>query len=143
MAKGGEQSGSEARAEAPALTPEVTKRALTAVVAAWLVPGLGHVLLGRWIRGICLGLLLLFMFAVGLLLEGSLSKPVGGSYLSALAALADMGMGPVYFLAHSLDWGVGTPTSATHEVGNTFHWSAGVMNMLLMLDAWDVATGRK
>ena len=134
-------------AERPAPTqpvsPEAALRGVKAVVLGWLVPGLGHVVLGRPRRGAALGGILLLMFAVGLLLEGSLSRPSGGSYLSLLATLADLGMGPVYFLAQALGWGAGQVTSATHEIGNTFHWSAGVMNMLLLLDAHDVATGKK
>ena len=131
------------RAGGSPVTPEAATRGIVAVVLTWLLPGLGHVYLGRRKRGLFLGGLLLGMFAVGLALEGILSKPAGGSYVSTLAAVADMGMGPVYFLAQSLGWDVGRMTAATHEVGNTFHWSAGVMNMLLMLDAHDVATGKK
>ena len=134
-------AGGAERSGAP--SPEATLRSAVAVTLGWLLPGLGHVYLGRWRRGCFLGGLLFLMFAVGLLLEGSLSRPSGGTYLSALATLADLGMGPVYFLAQALDWGAGRVTSATHEVGNTFHWSAGVMNMLLLLDAHDHATGRK
>ena len=43
----------------------------------------------------------------------------------------------------SVGWGDGRLTAATHEIGNTFHWSAGVMNMLLLLDVHDIAKGRK
>ena len=143
MAGGDDRADAAARAGGSPVTPEAATRGIVAVVLAWVLPGLGHVYLGRRKRGLFLGGLLLGMFAVGLALEGSLSKPAGGSYLSTLAMLADMGMGPVYFLAQSVGWDAGRMTAATHEVGNTFHWSAGVMNMLLMLDAHDVATGKK
>ena len=57
--------------------------------------------------------------------------------------MADLGLGPFYVVAMKLGWGAGRVAAATHEVGNAFHWSAGVMNMLLMLDAGDIAIGRK
>lgn len=143
MGEGNDRKDEAVRADGPAVTPEAATRGIVAVVLAWLVPGLGHVYLGRRKRGLFLGGLLLGMFAVGLALEGSLSRPAGGTYLSTLAMLADLGMGPVYFVAQATGWDAGRMTAATHEVGNTFHWSAGVMNMLLMLDAHDVATGKK
>jgi hypothetical protein len=124
-------------------SPEAATRGLVAVALGWLLPGLGHAWLGRPRRGAAMGGILLLMFATGLLLEGSLSKPSGGTYLSALATVADLGIGPLYFVAQLLDWGAGTVTAATHEIGNTFHWSAGVMNLLLLLDAHDIGTGRK
>ena len=143
MADGDASRDAAARADGSPVTPEAATRGIVAVALAWLLPGLGHVYLGRRKRGLFLGSLLLGMFAVGLALEGSLSKPAGGSYLSLLGMLADMGIGPLHFIAQATGWDAGRVTAATHEVGNTFHWSAGVMNMLLMLDAHDVATGRK
>jgi hypothetical protein len=113
------------------------------VALAWLVPGLGHGLLGRWRRGVAQGLLILGMYAVGLLLDGALSHPREGSYLALLATVADLGVGPLYLVLRALGAGVGDVTAATHEIGNTFHWSAGIMNLLLVLDAFDVSQGRK
>jgi len=123
--------------------PVSPARTGAAVVLAWLVPGLGHGLLGRWRRGLLQGVVILGMFAVGLALQGSLSQPREGSLLSLLATVADMGVGPLYFVLRALGAGVGDVTAATHEIGNTFHWSAGIMNMLLVFDAFDVARGRK
>lgn len=131
------------RSAAKAGSPEAARRGLIAVGLGWLLPGLGHAWLGRPRRGAAMGGILLLMFALGLLLEGSLSRPTGGSYLSLLATVADLGIGPLYFVAQLFDWGGGRVTSATHEIGNTFHWSAGVMNLLLLLDAHDIGTGRK
>ena len=122
--------------------PSAARSAL-AVVLAWLLPGLGHAYLGRPRRAGVFASLILLMFVVGLVLEGSLSAPRDGSYLSILATFADLGTGPLYFIVRAAGWGIGDVTSATHEIANTFHWSAGIMNMLLCLDAFDVAQGRK
>ena len=124
-------------------SPLPGRSAAVAVVLAWLVPGLGHLYLGWPRRALLYAFVILCLFGFGLRLEGTLSWPERKSYLSVLATLADLGVGPVYAIAHWLGWGAGRVASATHEIGNTFHWSAGVMNMLLMLDTWDIALGRK
>ena len=136
----------EAAAE-PVSAPDggtaTVKRAALSVVLTWLLPGLGHFYLGRRRRAALYGFIILLMFVLGLCLDGSLSTWVEGSYLSGLATVADLGAGPVYVVAQLTGAAAGEVTSATHEIGNAFHWSAGVMNMLLMLDAADIATGRK
>lgn len=114
-----------------------------AAALTWLLPGLGHFYLGWRRRAALYAFVILFMAGFGLWLDGSLSRTAGGSPLTVLAALADMGLGPLYFVVLKAGAGVGRVASATHEIGNAFHWSAGVMNMLLMLDAGDIARGRK
>ncbi len=126
----------------PSPAPSVA-RARVAVLLAWAVPGLGHIVLGRRARGAFFAVLLFFMFGMGLWLEGTLSRPGSGAYLATLATIADLGNGLWYVGAQLAGWGGGRAASATHEAGNAFHWSAGVMNMLVMLDAWDIASGRK
>ncbi|MEM7247250.1 MAG: DUF6677 family protein [Acidobacteriota bacterium] len=118
-------------------------RTILSMVLAWLLPGAGHLYLGRPRRAaLYLGIVML-MFFVGLQLDGTLSRPVQGRYLSYLAALADMGVGPLYWVSQAMGWGLGRVTAATHELGNAFHWTAGLLNMLLVLDAHDIAQGRK
>ncbi len=119
------------------------RRRAVAVLLAWLVPGLGHFYLGWRRRAALHGGVVVFMFVLGLVLQGGLSHPQPGSYLSLLATIADLGAGALYFVADWSGWAVGRVGAATHEIGNTFHWSAGVMNMLLVLDAHDIAVGRK
>ena len=60
-----------------------------------------------------------------------------------LAGLAEMGAGLVYFLARLLQFGAGDVKSVTYEYGYTFCIVAGLLNMLIVLDAYDIATGRK
>ena len=119
------------------------KSAALAAGLTWIVPGLGHAYLGARKRAALYAFLILFMASFGLWLEGGLSRPTGGSLLSLLATVADLGLGPFYFIALKVGVGGGRVAAATHEIGNAFHWSAGVMNMLLMLDAGDIALGRK
>ena len=122
--------------------PVPSRSAVVAVALAWAVPGLGHLYLGRRRRGLIYLAVLAVMFGTGLALEGGLSRPDSPTYLATLATVADLGNGLAYVIAQLMHWGAGRPASATHEAGNAFHWSSGVMNMLLVLDAWDTATGR-
>ena len=111
--------------------------------AAWAVPGAGHVWLGRHRTGGLLAATLLAMFLVGLALEGELFGPVLGQPLVTLSALADVGIGVVYFLARAVGAGGGRVVAATYEFGNTFLVVAGLLNALVVLDAYDIAVGRK
>lgn len=110
---------------------------------AWLLPGAGHLWLGRRQKGIIFLVVLLFMFVVGLLLHGRLFPLAVSEPLVFLGAIADRGIGLPYFLARLLDAGNGTVIAVTYEYGNTFLMAAGLLNALVILDAFDIAMGRK
>lgn len=111
--------------------------------AAWLVPGAGHLRLGRRQKGIVFLVVLPLMFALGLAFEGRIFPFQLSEPLVALAAFADIGIGALYFLAWALGWGAGTSVATTYEYGNTFLIVAGLLNLLVVLDAYDTAVGRK
>ena len=111
--------------------------------AAWAVPGAGHLWLGRHRTGGILLAVLLLMFVVGLSLEGRLFWFDGAEPFGLLLAFADVGIGVAYFVAQFLELGQGTVVAATYEHGNTFLVVAGLLNMLVALDAYDIAEGRK
>ena len=111
--------------------------------AAWAVPGAGHLLLGRRRTGLILLAALPLMFAVGLALEGRLFPFDAGQPLVLLMALADLGIGMPYFAAAALGLGDGRVVAPTYEYGNTFLIVAGLLNLLVVLDAGDIARGRK
>lgn len=116
----------------------------TLVVAlAWLVPGLGHLLLGRKQRAAVFALVVVVSFVVGILCQGELILPKAGDPLSYFATVATVGNGILFFVARFLGLGDGVPTAVTYEYGNAFLLTAGVMNLLLMLDAYDIAVGKK
>ncbi len=116
---------------------------LLVCAAAWMVPGAGHLWLGRRRTGLLLLAVLLLMFAVGLWLEGRLFPFDGREPFGLLLALADLGIGAPYFAARFLDLGGGRVVAATYEYGNTFLVVAGLLNLLVVLDAYDIAEGRK
>jgi hypothetical protein len=83
------------------------------------------------------------MFVIGLALQGRIFPFEVSQPLVCLAAFADLGIGAPYFVAWALGRGAGTVVEATYEYGNTFLIVAGLLNMLVMIDAFDIALGRK
>ena len=117
--------------------------ALLVCAAAWLLPGLGHLLLKRTQKGLVFLVVVPAMFALGLVLQGRIFPFEWAQPLVALAAFADVGIGLPYFLAWMLGAGAGTVVTPTYEYGNTFLIVAGLLNMLTVLDAFDISAGRK
>jgi hypothetical protein len=111
--------------------------------AAWLVPGAGHLWAGRVQKGIVFMCAIPLMFLTGLLLQGSIFPFQFSEPLGALGALAEFAAGLPWIFARMLDAGAGTVTAATWEYGNTFMIVAGLLNSLIVLDAFDIAMGRK
>lgn len=112
-------------------------------VAAWAVPGAAHLWLGRRQKGLTFLIALPLMFAVGLLLHGRLFPFEPSQPLVALAAIADVGMGVPYGLAKAAGLGGGRVVDWSYEYGNAFLIVAGLLNLLIVLDAYDIAVGRK
>jgi hypothetical protein len=110
---------------------------------AWAVPGAGHILLGRRQKGVVFLVALPLMFAFGLWLEGRIFPFEFTQPLVALAAFADLGIGVPYFVAKLTGFGAGRVVEITYEYGNTFLIVSGLLNMLVVLDAFDIAEGRK
>ncbi len=122
----------------------MSRRTIAAMVLAYLIPGAGHLYLGRKGRAIAFFVIVVLMFALGLAIDGDLYtlNHTGGSLLRLLAALGSMGSGILYFVAVGMG-AHGDVTSITYEHGTAFTITAGLMNLLLMLDAFDISEGRK
>ena len=127
-----------------AQTPRVGGPAPAVVcVVSWLVPGAGHLMLGRRQKALVFFVALTVMFGIGLALKGRLAAFDFSDPLVGLAAVANLGMGVPYFIARFLDLGQGIVTAASYEYGNTFLIVAGLLNLLVAIDAYDVRLGRK
>ncbi len=113
------------------------------LLAAWLVPGSGHLWLGRRAKGLIFLVALPTMFALGLALQGRLFPFEASQPLVFLAAAADVGVGVPYLAAWALGWGQGQVAAVTYEYANAFLIVAGLLNMLVVLDVYDTAVGRK
>lgn len=112
-------------------------------VAAWLVPGAGHLWMGRRQKGLVFLVALPLMFLTGLWLQGRIFPFEIAEPLVALAAGANLGIGIPWFLSRALEAGGGVVTAATYEYGNSFMIVAGLLNFLVILDAFDIGMGRK
>jgi hypothetical protein len=118
-------------------------RALLLATIAWLLPASGHLLLGKRFRAFGFVVALLVAFGLGLQLQGNLYRPTAGQPLSYLATLGAMGIGAPYFVARYGAEYQGRPEAQGFEYGTIFLLSAGLMNLLLVLDVWDIARGRR
>jgi hypothetical protein len=118
-------------------------------LAAWAVPGLGHLLQRRWARALLLGGAVWGMFLTGLWLGGHLFRVTSSDQgLSALLQLlpmtANVGAGLLYIFCWLTNTGFADHAQmVTYEYGNMFLLVAGLLNYLAMLDAFDIAAGRK
>src|ERR1700749_694069 len=96
----------------------------------WLVPGAGHLLLKRWIRGGLLLVSIVAMFLIGLAMEGHIYHPNGGAILDMLGFVGDVGAGALYILSTALGWGPGAIEHATADYGTKFLIVAGLLNFI-------------
>lgn len=128
------------------------------VLVSWLVPGLGHWLLGKKVRAGVFAGVILASFVTGVLLSGELAVPQDNSPLSWFFAFGCLGNGGLYLLrlimVNGLDGllssafpygfqGGGDPVAAGFFYGKTFLYTAGLMNLLVVLDVIDIARGDK
>ena len=115
-----------------------------AVALAWVFPGLGHAYLRRGRTAIVYAAVVTATFVLGLSFEGRLYSIEAGQPLSILATFAVYGAGLLNIGARPLsDNPGGAVLKVTYEYGCAFLLTAGLMNLLLMLDAYDIAAGRK
>ena len=112
-------------------------------LAAWAVPGAGHLWHGRRFKGFAFLIAIPLMFAIGLSIDGRLFPFDTSEPLVALAALAHIGIGIPYFIASALGLGVGDVRAVGYEYGNAFLIVSGLLNLLVVIDACDIALGRK
>jgi hypothetical protein len=117
--------------------------ALLAPTIAWLIPGAGHLIQRRWIRGFVLMACVVTMFALGLAMDGKIYKPNTGDLLEMLAFVGDIGAGGLYILGRMLDWGSTAISYATADYGTKFIVVAGLLNVMCVVDAYHIAIGKK
>ena len=112
--------------------------------SGFVLPGLGHILMGRWVRGALLALAIGLMFLFGISMQGELyANDLGQTPLRLFGFFADVGVGLMYWLAEHAKLGVGNMSARTYDYGTTYLWVCGLLNYLTVLDAFDIARGRK
>jgi hypothetical protein len=113
------------------------------LIAGWLIPGAGHLMLRKWVRGGLLMVSIVAMFVIGLALKGKVYTPNTGDLLDILNFAGDLGNGLLYVLARIFDLGAVTVQVATADYGTKFMVVAGLLNIISAVDAHSLATGRK
>ncbi len=116
---------------------------LAICAAGWLIPGLGHVFLRRWIRGLIFAACAVLLFVTGIATGGKLYDLQFEQPLHLFAFIANAGAGILYIGAEHFQLGIGSMTAPSYDYGTTFLWVCGLLNYLIVLDAFDVAQARK
>jgi len=129
----------KAKAQAETLTP----MSVIAPAVGWLIPGAGHMIQKRWIRGGLLFISIVTLFLLGLAMQGRIYKANGGDILDMLGFVGDLGAGGLYIVTLAMDWGQGAIAFATADYGTKFMIVAGLLNFISVADAYHIAIGKK
>jgi hypothetical protein len=132
----------DAPAPAAAAVP-LTPAAALAPALAWIIPGAGHLMQKRWIRGLLIMFSVVAMFAFGLAMEGKIYKSNTGDLLDILGFIGDLGSGSLYILGRIFEWGGANITTANADYGTKFIVVAGLLNIMAAVDAYHIAIGKK
>ena len=116
---------------------------VVAPALGWLVPGAGHIIQRRWIRGLLLLVSITSLFVLGLMMQGRIYRPNGGDILDMLGFIGDIGAGGLYIVTRGMDWGQGAIARATADYGTKFMIVAGLLNLIAVADAYHIAIGKK
>jgi hypothetical protein len=130
-------------AENNGAAPDAETKAWGVAVSGWLLPGLGHALLNMWGRAAVVFFTVGVLVVVGALMRGNLFSARGSDAFDALGYLADLGTGSFYFLARTLERHGADVSHAGGDYGTRFLATAGVLNLLAALHAFEAARGRK
>ena len=113
------------------------------LIAGWLIPGAGHLLLGRWVRGALLFVSIVAMFGIGLALRGKVYGPNTAELLDMLNFAGDLGACLLYVAARVFDLGQAAVQIAVADYGTKFMIVAGLLNFIAVADAYHIAIGKK
>jgi hypothetical protein len=130
------------KSKAADATP-VTMMSVLAPAVGWLIPGAGHMIQKRWIRGGLLFVSIVTLFLLGLAMQGRIYKANGGDILDMLGFIGDIGSGALYIVTLANDWGQGAIAFATADYGTKFMIVAGLLNFISVADAYHIAIGKK
>lgn len=116
---------------------------LAPLIAAWLVPGGGHLWQRRWGRGALLLVSISSLFLLGLAMRGRFFRLTPSSWVESLGFLGDLSSGLLFLAARWLGYDAAPAASPMADYGTKFLLVAGLLNVLCILDAYDIAVGKK
>jgi hypothetical protein len=121
----------------------VSAMAVLAPAVGWFIPGAGHMIQKRWIRGALLFISIVALFVLGLLMQGRIYRANGGDILDMLGFVGDLGAGALYIATLALDLGQNAIAFAVADYGTKFMIVAGLLNFIAVADAYHIAIGKK
>src|SRR5436305_685079 len=122
---------------------KTSNMSVLAPALGWLIPGAGHLVQKRWIRGFLLMGSVVIMFVLGLLMQGRVYQPNGGDILDILGFIGDVGAGGLYIVTRLMDIGHGIVAHATADYGSKYIIVAGLLNFICVAVAYHIAIGKK
>ncbi|MGA6980529.1 MAG: DUF6677 family protein [Candidatus Sulfotelmatobacter sp.] len=123
--------------------PASSMMAVLAPALGWFIPGAGHLIQRRWIRGLLLLVSISTLFVLGLLMQGHIYKANGGDILDILGFVGDLGAGGLYIATLAANGGQGAIAFAIADYGTKFMIVAGLLNFIAVADAYHIAIGKK
>jgi hypothetical protein len=129
----------------PAAAPAQPASVMSIIAPAvgWLIPGAGHIIQKRYIRGALLLISIGTLFVLGLMMQGHIYKANGGDILDILGFIGDLGAGGMYITTLAMNWGQGAIAFAVADYGTKFMIVAGLLNFIAVADAYHIAIGKK
>ncbi|HTK95334.1 MAG TPA: DUF6677 family protein [Terriglobales bacterium] len=121
----------------------LTAMAVVAPIVGWFIPGGGHFVQKKWIRGALLLVSVVSMFWLGIAMGGKVYVGNAGDLLDILGFVGDAGGGLLYILARNLEWGATSIATASGNYGSIFIIVAGLLNIVSAVDAHEIALGKK
>ena len=134
---------STAKTKAAVTTQAASMMPVIAPAVGWLIPGAGHIVQKRWIRGVLLLISIGSLFVLGLLMQGHIYKANGGDILDILGFIGDLGAGGMYVVTLAMNGGQGAVAFAIADYGTKFMIVAGLLNFIAVADAYHIAIGKK
>jgi hypothetical protein len=133
---------SSANAQAAPSQP-ISAISIVAPAVGWLIPGAGHLIQKRWIRGLLLMISIVIMFVLGVLMDGRIYRPNGGDILDILGFVGDVGAGGLYIVSLARGLGQEPIAHAIADYGTKYLIVAGLLNFISAADAYHIAIGKK
>ena len=118
-------------------------KAVANLFLGWFIPGLGHALLGKYLRALIFFICITAMTVMGLVMGGKIYSFQTENPVTILAFFSDIGFGSCYLLSKLWAFGLGNLQSNTFEFGTAYIAGAGLLNYLVALDAFDISLGKK
>ena len=122
---------------------QIDIKSVRTLLLGWFVPGLGHVHLKKYWKGGIFFACIICMTALGLFMGGKIYSFQTENPLTILAFFSDIGNGLIFILSKIFSFGQGNLKNATFEFGTAYIAGAGLLNYLIALDAFDIASGKK